>query len=69
MKQHAYWWKRVFMALIRNKTREEISEATWRRALVWLQTEARTLAMDDESDFDDAALLELSQVINEELNS
>lgn len=69
MKQHTKWWERVYTEFIKNKTRREISETTWRSCLKWMQSEAATLALYHGTDFDDAALFELAQIINEELDS
>lgn len=69
MKEHTKWWRRVYVALIKNKTRREVSEITWQCCLEWVQAEAMALALNNETDFDDAALFELSQIISTELES
>ena len=63
MKQHKVWWKRVYTEFIKNKTRRELSETSWREALKWLQQKAFELAMDGKD------LTALASVIEEELNS
>lgn len=64
MKQHTIWWKRVYTEFIKNKTRREISETTWRSCLKWVQTEAEKCEMNDVGD---SALLDLEAVIEAEL--
>ena len=66
MQNHTKWWLSVYVG-IRYQTCKEVSESTWRGCLEFVRTEARALAYNAESDFDDAALLELSQVIEKEL--
>ena len=66
VKQHTRWWKRVYTEFIKNKTRKEISETTWRCCLEWVQTEAERLRLDD---MIVDPLLMLSRVIDEELDS
>ena len=46
MEAHSKWWKRAYSSLIRNKTRREISAATWIACLNWVQAEAIAIGLD-----------------------
>lgn len=64
MKQHIQWWKRVCTEFIKNKTRREISETTWRSCLEWMLVEIGKCTMND---IGDDALLNLEAVVRAEL--